>query len=91
MAASSGYVLSIPPLLGCRARAIRCSLSPGQNAGIPRLSGSCLVDPVTPQELRTVRLPSSRCEVTPAAWLMAEVGLRVNEVCQLDLDDVKWD
>ncbi len=22
---------------------------------------------------------------------MAEVGLRVNEVCQLDLDDVKWD
>jgi integrase len=26
-----------------------------------------------------------------AARLMAEVGLRVNEVCQLDLDDVKWD
>jgi integrase len=26
-----------------------------------------------------------------AAKLMAEVGLRVNEVCQLDLDDVKWD
>jgi integrase len=26
-----------------------------------------------------------------AGKLMAEVGLRVNEVCQLDLDDVKWD
>ena len=26
-----------------------------------------------------------------AARLMAEVGLRVNEVCQLDLADVKWD
>jgi integrase/recombinase XerD len=26
-----------------------------------------------------------------AAKLMAEVGLRVNEACQLDLDDVKWD
>ena len=26
-----------------------------------------------------------------AARLMAEVGLRVNEACQLDLDDVKWD
>jgi integrase/recombinase XerD len=26
-----------------------------------------------------------------AAKLMAEVGLRVNEVCQLDLGDVKWD
>jgi len=38
-------------------------MSPGQNAGIPRLSGSCLVDPVTPQELRTVRLPSSRCGI----------------------------
>jgi integrase len=25
-----------------------------------------------------------------AARLMAEVGLRVNEACQLDLDDVKW-
>ena len=26
-----------------------------------------------------------------AARLMAETGLRVNEACQLDLDDVKWD
>ncbi len=26
-----------------------------------------------------------------AGKLMAEVGLRVNEVCQLDLDDIKWD
>jgi integrase len=26
-----------------------------------------------------------------AARLMAEVGLRVNEACRLDLHDVKWD
>ena len=28
---------------------------------------------------------------TPRAELMAEVGLRVNEACQLDLADVKWE
>jgi integrase len=26
-----------------------------------------------------------------AAKLMAEVGLQVNELCQLDLDDTRWD
>ena len=32
-----------------------------------------------------------RPATTPAARLMAEVGLRVNEVRRLDLADVKWD
>ena len=44
----------------------------------PRLSGSCLVDPVTPQELRTVRLSSSRCNATPAAWWSWPVRHRAN-------------
>ena len=51
------------PRAGVPSPGYSCSMSPGQNTGIPRLSGSCLVDPVTPQELRTVRLPSSRCGI----------------------------
>ena len=32
-----------------------------------------------------------RPAATPPARLMADVGLRVNEACRLDLADVKWD
>ena len=57
-----------------------CSMQPvtRPERRYPRLSGSCLVDPVTPQELRTVRLPSSRCNATPAAWWSWPVRRRAN-------------
>ena len=42
-------------------------------------------------ELATCRKFAPAARNYAAAKLMAEVGLRVNEACQLDLDDVKWD
>lgn len=43
------------------------------------------------QELVTCRKFAPTARSYAACKLMAEVGLRVNECCQLDLDDVKWD
>jgi integrase/recombinase XerD len=42
-------------------------------------------------ELATCRKFAPTARSYAASRLMAEVGLRVNEVCQLDLADVKWD
>lgn len=42
-------------------------------------------------ELTTCRKFAPMARNYAAARLMAEVGLRVNEVCSLDLADVKWD
>lgn len=43
------------------------------------------------EELATCRKFAPTARNYAAARLMAEVGLRVNEVCRLDLHDVKWD
>jgi len=42
-------------------------------------------------ELVTCRKFAPAARNYAAARLMSEVGLRVNEVCNLDLDDIKWD
>jgi site-specific recombinase XerD len=42
-------------------------------------------------ELATCRKFAPTARNYAAARLMAAVGLRVNEACRLDLDDVKWD
>lgn len=42
-------------------------------------------------ELATCRKFAPTARNFAAADLMAKVGLRVNEVCHLDLDDIKWD
>lgn len=42
-------------------------------------------------ELATCRKFAPTARNYTAARLMAGVGLRVNEVCRLDLDDIKWD
>lgn len=42
-------------------------------------------------ELATCRKFAPTARNYAACRLMAEVGLRVNEACKLDLDDVKWD
>jgi integrase/recombinase XerD len=42
-------------------------------------------------ELTTCRKFAPTARNYAAARLMAEIGLRVNEACQLDLHDIKWD
>jgi len=43
------------------------------------------------EELTSCRKFAPTARNYAAARLMAEVGLRINEVCRLDLDDIKWD
>jgi integrase len=43
------------------------------------------------QELVTCRKFAPAARNYTACRLMSEIGLRVNEVCQLDLPDIKWD
>jgi integrase len=43
------------------------------------------------QELASCRKFAPTARNYAAARLMAEVGLRVNEACRLDLHDIKWD
>jgi integrase len=43
------------------------------------------------QELATCRKFAPAARNYAACRLLAEVGLRVNEACKLDLGDIKWD
>ena len=73
----------------------------GEPAPGPRQQARLRIPPsaeqVGPAVRRVARGAGDLPEVAPAAWnyaagpVMAEVGLRVNEACRLDLADVKWD